>query len=73
MQWQMVCAGRAWCDFASYHPAFPEAMRLHTTRVHRDARLIAELEAQVREFLAELDAKLAALASRYGAPEREAA
>ena len=73
MQWQIACTGRVWCDFASYHPAFPEAMRLHVARVRRDDRLIAELEAQVREFLAELDAKLAALTSRYGAPTREAA
>lgn len=73
MQWQMACSGRAWCDFASYHPAFPEAMQLHTTRVRCDNKLIDELEAQVREFLAELDAKLAALTSRYGSTVREAA
>lgn len=73
MQWQMACAGREWCDFASYHPAFPEAMRLHVIRVSRDDRLISELETQVREFLAELDAKLAALTSRYGAPAQQEA
>jgi putative phage-type endonuclease len=73
MVWQMTCAGRLWCDFASYHPDFPENMQLHITRVSRDDRLIAELEAQVREFLAELDGKLEALTSRYGTPVREAA
>jgi hypothetical protein len=73
MQWQMACTGRAWCDFVSYSPAFPDPMRLYVQRVSRDDLKIAELEAQVREFLAELDAKLAALTSRYGTPVREAA
>jgi putative phage-type endonuclease len=73
MQWQLACTGRAWCDFVSYHPAFPDAMRLHITRIKRDDRLIADLESQVREFLSELDAKLTALTARYGMPEREAA
>jgi hypothetical protein len=35
--------------------------------------MIAELEAQVREFLLELSKKLAELTARYGAPVREAA
>lgn len=73
VQWQMGCTGRKWVDFTSYHPAFPEAMQVHITRINRDDKLIAELEVQVREFLAELDAKLAALTSRYGMQEREAA
>jgi putative phage-type endonuclease len=73
IQWQLACTGRAWGDFVSYHPAFPEAMRLHTTRIKRDDRLIADLEAQVRVFLAELDAKLEALTKRYGTPALEAA
>jgi putative phage-type endonuclease len=72
-QWQMACTGRSWCDWGSYDNRLPERMQLHIRRVHRDDRHIAELEAQVREFLAELDAKLAALTSRYGTPVREAA
>jgi hypothetical protein len=73
VQWQLACTGRMWGDFVSYSPAFPESMRIFVQRLERDGRHIAELEAQVREFLAELDAKLAALTSRYGAPVREAA
>jgi putative phage-type endonuclease len=73
MQWQLAVTGRAWCDYVSFDPRMPENMRLHIERVTRDDRHIAEIEAQVREFLAELEAKLAALASRYGTPEREAA
>jgi hypothetical protein len=72
-QWQMACTGRTWCDWASYDNRLPENMQLFTRRIQRDDRHIAELEAQVREFLSELDAKLAALTSRYGTPAKEAA
>jgi putative phage-type endonuclease len=73
MQWQLCCTGRQWCDFASYHPDFPDNMKLHITRVARDDRMIADLEEQVREFLLELQTKLASLTARYGTPAREAA
>lgn len=74
MQWQMRCCDRTasirptrWCDFVSYSPAFPEAMRLHVKRVPRhDARII-ELEMEVRTFLDELSAKMEEL-QRYGSP-----
>lgn len=54
MQWQMACTGRQWCDFASYDPRLPENLRLFVARVHRDTALIAELEAEVTKFLAEV-------------------
>jgi putative phage-type endonuclease len=73
MQWQMACTGRQWCDFASYDPRLPEAMRLFVTRIPRDPALIAEMEAEVSAFLAELDAKVSDLTSRYGAQLKEAA
>jgi putative phage-type endonuclease len=73
MQWQMACTGRAWCDFASFDPRLPESMRLWVQRVQRDAARIAELEAAVRDFLAELDAKEAALRARYEPAAQEAA
>jgi hypothetical protein len=66
MQWQMACTGRKFCDFASYDPRLPEAMRLHIQRIPRDDKMIAELEAAVVEFLKEIDAKLAALTARFG-------
>ena len=73
-QWQMACCpGRVWCDWASYDNRLPENMRLYVERIKRDDRHIAELEAHVREFLSELDAKLQALVARYGAPAQEAA
>lgn len=69
MQWQMRCADRAWADFVSYSPAFPEAMRLFVQRVHRDDKRIAELEAEIVSFLDEVDKKVAALNERYAPPQ----
>lgn len=66
MQWQMACAGRAWCDFVSFDPRLPEEMRLLCTRVKRDDFAVANLEKDVSEFLAELAGKVSALTKRYG-------
>ena len=65
MQFQMACDGRAWCDFVSFDPRMPESMRLFMRRVQRDDKLITELEGAVREFLSELDTKLAQLTTAY--------
>lgn len=65
MMWQMACTGRAWCDFASFDPRLPEAMRLHVRRVHRDDARIAELETEVIAFLAEVRATVDSLRSKY--------
>lgn len=65
MQWQMACAGRQWCDFVSYDPRMPANMALFIQRVERDPAMIAELEAEVGEFLLDLDAKVSRLRARY--------
>jgi putative phage-type endonuclease len=70
MQWQMACTGRAWCDFVSFDPRMPESMALFIKRVQRDDVRIAELELEARKFLAELEAKVSDLRTRY---ERRAA
>jgi putative phage-type endonuclease len=67
MQWQMACADRAWCDFASFDPRLPEELRLFVTRIERDDDLIAELETEVVAFLVELDARIGDLTERFGA------
>ncbi len=72
MQWQMACTGRAWCDFASYDPRLPETMRLFVVRLHRDDAMIAEIEAEVAKFLAEIDDTVSALRNQYE-PQKEAA
>ena len=69
MQWQMACTGRKWCDFVSFDPRLPEEMSLFVRRVERDDARIAELEAMVAEFLAELDAKVSELRSLYALEE----
>lgn len=66
MLWQMACTGRAWCDFASFDPRMPEAMRLWVKRLERNDARIAELEDEVRTFLFELDTTVSRLTKRYG-------
>jgi putative phage-type endonuclease len=67
MQFQMACTGREWCDFASYDNRLPERMRLFVKRVERDAEAIAEIETEVRAFIAEIDDTVAQLRARYDA------
>lgn len=63
--WEMACTGRAWCDFASFDPRFPEGMDLLVLRVPRDEAAIAALEADVAAFLEELDQRVAAIRERF--------
>jgi len=58
MMWQMCVTGAPWCDFVSYDPRLPEHLQLLVVRVPRDETRIAELETEVRKFLAELDEKV---------------
>jgi putative phage-type endonuclease len=60
--WQLACCpGRKWNDFASYNASFPEHLRLWVRRIERDDARIAELEKDVRAFLAELEEVLGKL------------
>lgn len=61
MLWQMASTGRAWVDFVSYCPSFPIHLQLFVRRLHRDSAAIAELEKEVRTFLADVDRKVAQL------------
>lgn len=65
MQWQMACTERQWCDFVSFDPRMPEEMQLYVFRIFRDDGHIAELEAHVRDFLAEVEADVAELTRIY--------
>lgn len=65
MQWQMACTGREWCDFVSFNPTFPDEMQLHIQRVERDPNQIVEIETAVREFLADVDAQVKSLRTRF--------
>lgn len=53
---QLWVANRAWCDFASFSPDFPEPLQLHVIRVYRDEDYIQKLENDVTKFLADVDA-----------------
>lgn len=66
MQWQMACTKRQFCDFVSFDPRLPERMQIHIQRVKFDPIVIDELEKDIVEFLAELDAKEASLLQKFG-------
>jgi putative phage-type endonuclease len=61
MTWQMLCAGRKWCDFVSFDPRMPERHQLFCIRYEFDAAYAAELEAEVVKFLAEVAETVAKL------------
>lgn len=79
-QWQMCCAGPEieWCDFVSYDPRLPEEIihpvtgqvirpRLFVKRVMRDNARIAEIEAEVKQFLSEVEDMIEKLYARWSA------
>ena len=65
MQWQMACTKLPWCDFVSFNPDFPPHMQMWIKRVHRDAKLITELEREIATFIKELEQKVERLSRRY--------
>lgn len=71
MQFQMACSGRAWCDFVSFDPRFPEPMQLWVKRVERDDTAIREIEECAEGFLAEVDEMVKRLTGQYVPQLRE--
>jgi putative phage-type endonuclease len=61
IQAELACTGRKWCDFVGYDPRLPVHLRLFICRIERNEEEIANIEAHVRQFLAEVDATLAKL------------
>lgn len=66
MQWQMACAGREWCDYVVFDPRMPAKAQLFIYRVSRDRDWLINTEKEVKKFLAEVDAKVAALRKIIG-------
>jgi putative phage-type endonuclease len=66
MQWQMRCADRSWCDYVVFDPRMPAKAQLFVKRVERDNAWLETTEAEVIKFLAEVDAKVAALRKIIG-------
>ena len=58
MQFQMACTGRKWCDFVSFDNRLPEELQLFVKRVPRDDTYIKLMEAEIVQFIAELDDKI---------------
>lgn len=56
MMWQMACTERAWNDFVSFCPDFPEPLDLFICRLPRDEERIRQMEAEAEKFLAEVEA-----------------
>ena len=58
MQFQLACTGREWCDFVSFDNRLPEELQLFVKRVPRDDVYIRLIEAEIVQFIAELDDKI---------------
>lgn len=61
MHFQLACTGRAWADFVAFDPRMPEEMKLYVYRLKRDKDAIERIEQAVRDFDAEIEAKIAVL------------
>jgi IS4 transposase len=58
MQFQLACTGREWCDFVSFDNRLPQKLQLFVKRVPRDETYIRLMEAEIVQFIAELDDKI---------------
>ena len=58
MQFQMACTGRKWCDYVSFDPRMPAKAQMFVRRVDRDDEYIAEIEAEIVKFLAEVQSQV---------------
>lgn len=53
--------GAQWCDWLSYHPDFPEPLRVKLVRVARDEAEIRSYEILARLFLSEIEEEVLAV------------
>ncbi len=58
----------AWCDYISYDPRLPDALRLCVIRVQASSLKLHEYEKVVRAFLADVDAEYHALLTMANPP-----
>jgi len=64
MQAQMSCTGAKWCDFCSFDPRMPERSQLFIKLVPRDDEFILYMEAEIKQFLAEVEAEVELMVNR---------
>jgi putative phage-type endonuclease len=55
IQCQLWVTGRQWCDFVSYDSRLRKNNQLLIVRTERNEELIAEMEVEVKKFLAEIE------------------
>lgn len=67
MMCQMACTGRKWVDFVSWDSRLPEDLQLFVVRLDRDDAYIQEMEAEVKQFLTEVEATLLKLKRKLNA------
>ena len=58
MQFQMACTGRHWCDYVVFDPRMPAKAQLFVKRVFRDDAFIQEMEAEIINFLTEVNVQI---------------
>jgi len=58
MQAQMAVTGAKWCDFVSFDPRMPERSQLLVVNVPRDAEFILYMEAEIKQFLNEVETEV---------------
>jgi putative phage-type endonuclease len=58
IQFQLACTGRKWADYCVFDPRMPEKAQLFVARIFRDDRYIAEIEAEIVKFLAEVNSQV---------------
>ena len=58
MQAQMAVSGRDWCDFISFDPRMPDRSQLLIAQVPRDSEFILFMEAEIKQFLSEVEVEV---------------
>ena len=64
MQAQMAVTGAKWCDFVSFDPRMPERSQLLIVHVPRDPEFILYMEAEIKQFLSEVDREVQLMEKR---------
>ena len=54
----MMCTGRIWWDYFSYDPRLPDNLSSHWIRVYKEPDTEKMIEAELNNFLRELEAKM---------------
>ena len=58
MQAQIAVTNKDWCDFVSFDPKMPDRSQLLIVRIDRDEAFIAEMEAEIKKFLDEVEVEV---------------